>query len=70
MVGAHALYRQVGKKIVTSGGVFDLAVEQPQLFRKLIKNKNKHNYTLFSYIYLFPIVLQKYNIKQINVISF
>ena len=29
------------KKIVSCGGVFDLAVEQPQLFRKLPKNKNK-----------------------------
>ena len=27
-------------KIVSCGGVFDLAVEQPQLFRKLPKNKN------------------------------
>ena len=34
MVGAEALYRQVGKKIVSCGGVFDLAIEQPQLFRK------------------------------------
>ena len=28
-------------KKVSCGGVFDLAVEQPQLFRKLHKNKNK-----------------------------
>ena len=33
----------MGKKIVSCGGVFDLAVEQPQLFRKLPKNKNKQN---------------------------
>ena len=31
----------VGKKIVSCGGVFDLAVEQPQLFRKQPENKNK-----------------------------
>ena len=31
----------MGKKIVSCGGVFDLAVEQPQLFRKLPKNKQK-----------------------------
>ena len=30
-----------GKK-VSCGGVFDLAVEQPQLFRKLPKNKKKY----------------------------
>ena len=31
MVGTQALYRQVGiKKIVSCGGVFDLAAEQPQ----------------------------------------
>ena len=29
------------KKIVFCGGVFDLAVEQPQLFRKLPKNKKQ-----------------------------
>ena len=45
MVGTQALYRQVGKKIVSCGGVFDLAVEQPQLFRKLPKNKNKKQKT-------------------------
>ena len=28
------------KKIVPCGGVFNLAVEQPQLFRKLHNNKN------------------------------
>ena len=33
MVETHSLYRQEGKKI-SHGGVFDLAVEQPQLFRK------------------------------------
>ena len=43
MVGTQALYRQVGKIIVSCGGVFDLAIEQPQLFRKLPKNKNKTN---------------------------
>ena len=31
-----------GKK-VSYGGVFDLAVEQPQLFRKLPKNKQTKN---------------------------
>ena len=30
-----------GRKIVSYGEVFDLAVEQPQLFRKLDKTKNK-----------------------------
>ena len=30
------------KKIVSCGRVFDFAVEQPQLFRKLLKNKNKN----------------------------
>ena len=29
------------KKMASCGGVFDLAVEQPQLFRKLPKNKTK-----------------------------
>ena len=33
------------KKIVSCGGVFDLAVEQPQLFRKLPKNKTKQKST-------------------------
>ena len=34
-----------GKK-VSCGGVFDLAVEQPQLFRKRHKNKNKQKNTI------------------------
>ena len=34
MVETCALYRQVGEKNITHGRVFDLAVEQPQLFRK------------------------------------
>ena len=33
------------KKIVSCGGVFDLAVEQPQLSRKLPKNENKNKKT-------------------------
>ena len=32
---------KVGEKKVSCGGVIDLAVEQPQLFRKLHKNQNK-----------------------------
>ena len=32
------------KKIVSWGGVFDLTVEQPQLFRKLPKNKTNLNW--------------------------
>ena len=48
MVGTHALYRKcMGKKIVSCGGVFDLAVEQPQLFRKL------QNIYVYIYIYEF-----------------
>ena len=43
MVETHALYRSVGKKIVSLGGVFDLAVEQPQLFRKLSKKASGSN---------------------------
>ena len=31
----HALYHNVGEKKVSYGGVFALAVEQPQPFRKL-----------------------------------
>ena len=38
MDGTHDLYREVGEKKVSSSGVIDLAVEQPQLFRKLKKN--------------------------------
>ena len=41
---SNRYYRQLGIKIVKTvscGGVFDLAVEQPQLFRKPPKNKNK-----------------------------
>ena len=34
MMETHALYRKVGKKF-SYGVVFDFAVEQPQLFRKL-----------------------------------
>ena len=40
MVGTHALDREVEKK-VSCGLVFDLAFEQPQLFRKLHENNNK-----------------------------
>ena len=42
MPDTHALYRQVGEKNVFYGGVFDFAVELPQLFRKRLKNKNKY----------------------------
>ena len=41
MDGTHDLNRKVGEKKISCGGVIDLAVEQPQLFRKLHKNKNK-----------------------------
>ena len=37
------------KKIVSFGGVFDLAVEQPQLFRKLSKNKTKNKWQVYDY---------------------
>ena len=36
------------KKIVSYGGVFDLAVEQPQLFRKISKNNQKNKYISVS----------------------
>ena len=42
------LYRSVGKKKVSCDGVYDLAVEQKQLFRKLPKNKNKPKISLFT----------------------
>ena len=34
------------KKKISCGWVFDLAVEQPQLFRKLPKNKNIYSHTI------------------------
>ena len=40
MVGTQATGKWV-KKIVSCGGVFDLAVEQPQLFRKLPKKQKQ-----------------------------
>ena len=45
MVGTHVLYHKWVKK-VSCGGVFDLAVEQPQLFRKLPKNKKQKHFAL------------------------
>ena len=41
-----SLYREVGEKKVSRGGVIDLAVEQPQLFRKLHKNKTNSWWSL------------------------
>ena len=35
------------KKIVSCCGVFDLAVGQPQLFRKLYKNKKQKKYKYY-----------------------
>ena len=49
---------------VSCGGVFDLAVEQPQLLRKLPKNKNKKQ-TQTGYFHLFFAFLDLYE-KPVN----
>ena len=43
MDGTHAVYRQVGEKMSPAVESFELAVEQPQLFSKLHKNKKQNN---------------------------
>ena len=40
-----------GWKKVSSGGVVDLAVEQPQLIRKLHKNKNKNEQEVYEVVW-------------------
>ena len=42
---------KVGEKEISCGGVIDLAVEQPQLFRKLHKNKTQ-NIVLLAFIFI------------------
>ena len=60
MVGTHALYRYMVKE-VSCGGVFDLAVEQPQLFRKLPKRKAKQTFYPMGLIQYYQITCQPVN---------
>ena len=46
-------------KKISYGGVFDLAVEQPQLFRKLSKNKNKKQNAHLCIEHTLPLPNQK-----------
>ena len=50
-----------GRKKVSCGGVFDMAVKQPQLFRKLHQNQNQKKKKYFALIYFTEVVM---NAKQ------